>query len=296
MNWAAVAIGVLALALLGISGYLYLSHETPLTLSFRMSIDPQSAPPGGNIQATFTVTTSRAAAVELNYTLVSRTGQNILTQKQSFLVEGETSRTLSLSIPPGTEPGAYWLRARAASGEAYSVAIAGLAVVAPQAKSHVMASKAPAKPAPIEQKPNQTETKKPEAPPQYQEPPEVVQEPEQPTRPEPLPDTPGPAPLSTDEIIAKAKDQAASNPTDAADSCQKLEASDIDTCLSEAALAAWFGTAAQQAGSVCLRIKDSPSKDACLANLALSGDFSICDSITNADIRDSCNALKGRGP
>ena len=166
-----------------------------------------------------------------------------------------------MRIPLGSPTGPYWLRARAQSGQTYTIALSSIAIVQQSVK-----------PKPIPQKniTNATsETKTPPKPPvdliQPTQPTEQnVTPPSPPQTPPPSSSlSPGPMPLSPDEIIQNAKTLAATDPNGAADSCKTLKSQDLDSCLSETALAIKSGSGSSQAGSICQRIGDIPTRDAC---------------------------------
>ena len=92
---------------------------------------------------------------------------------------------------------------------------------------------------------------------------------------------------SPDIILSQARAAAVTDQPTASRLCMELSQPERDGCFSDIALTAKTKT-------LCEPISDTSSKDACLANLALLGDFSVCDDITNADIKDSCIALKGK--
>lgn len=280
MNILAAGVGAVVIILIILGGYLLVLNQEPLMLTLNMSLSQKSTTPGNVIPVMFQITSNRPIAVELNYTVVSRTGAIIISKSQSFTVQNQVSRTIAIALPPTAQPGPYWLLSKAISGGVFTSAIAGFVVMPQQIKKPVPAKQ------PVPKVNRTVELNK-------------TNETSIPTEPEPekpIPQTlsPGPAPLSIDEVITKAKVSAVKDPQAAADSCKSLQPPDLDTCYSEVALSTHAEPSlAVHSKSICLRIADTSSRDACLANLALAGDFSVCDAINNIDIKDSCNALRG---
>lgn len=282
------AIGLGLLVIAAVAG-IYFWPSEPLSLTMSVNANPKTVTAGDKIQAAVSISSNKPASVVLSYSLVSKTGQAIISGTQNLEVSGSASRTISITIPPTQSAGSYWLRTKVISGSASTVALSGLIVKAKEKK----AVKPVEKPVVLGQS-NQSALLTPISPIE----PKPVQVPVEPIQPKPSgqigePTTPVPdtntinIPLSADEVISNARNEAGSDPTKAKATCATLKGQDKDTCHSEIASAA-------RDPAICGLISDVPNKDACLAGLALAGDFTVCDDITNEDIRGSCNALKGK--
>ncbi len=92
-------------------------------------------------------------------------------------------------------------------------------------------------------------------------------------------------PISTDEIIASAKDMAVSNLPKAIDACNSMaQRALIDGCLS---------SVAEASGNKepCAQVVDSDIRDGCYIPFAYKNDFSVCEQITNKYMKNSCLSL-----
>ena len=314
MNLLAFSAILASILLICIAGYLYIIKPEPLTLTLNISIGEPIIKQGQDFQAVFSMTSNRQIAASLNYTILSRSGRLVLFDHHELTIEGPLTKTFTLTIPETTMPGPHWIRAHISSEGISTVALASI-VVTPLSKPAASSQSGQSG------KPNQsgqTSAQSPVPLPALSLPKTGLENPiplpnpansiptHPPTistTPTPFPDpqtnTPptfqrspslqehNPLPESTDSIRATILKKAITDPVGAANDCATKLASQQDTCYSDAALEG-------KSSFICQRIADTGTKDACLANLALSGDFSVCASINNPDIRDSCIALRGK--
>ena len=286
MNLAAFIAILCSILLVAIAGYLYLNKPEPLALTLTISTHDPVVKAGRDLTATFSIGSNRKADAELNYTILSRAGRKVAFGHQTIFVDVHTAPTIAISIPDATLPGPHWLSARLSGEGASTAAIASFIVTPPATSLSKHANES-----------NKNATPKSPRPPSAEP---STQSPLNASAPEPSntrasePSSSKTPPLqfrgftpSIDEIRAAILAKAVKDPTGAANDCATQLPAQQDTCYSDVALTG-------KSPATCQRITDLSTKDACLANLALNGDFSVCESIANPDIRDSCIALRGK--